>query len=155
MGVTSFQENCCGGKRKVERNGEWSKRRAQQMYHGSKEDRGWKETGFSKGYHSQNYRALRSGSVFQRHFGRYRLSTSFRLSGIESELHPVASHCVLPDTCESADPSELSQLDCPSMNSDTVPSVPLEEPAISHTQEKRSPLMTSMKCTLKSLERKM
>lgn len=50
--------------------------------------------------------------------------------GMESELHPVASHCVLPDTCESADPSELSQLDCPSMNFDIVPSVPLEEPAI-------------------------
>lgn len=50
--------------------------------------------------------------------------------GIESELHPVASHCVLPDTCESADPSELSQLDCPSICSDTVPPLPLEEPAI-------------------------
>lgn len=50
--------------------------------------------------------------------------------GIESELHPVASHCVLPDTCESADPSELSQLDCPSICSETVPPLPLEEPAI-------------------------
>lgn len=50
--------------------------------------------------------------------------------GIESELHPVASHCVLPDTCESPDPCELSQLDCPSICSDTVPSLPLEAPAI-------------------------